>query len=52
MLDSAPEEAIPQTFTLKQIRPVRERIPNKNRHDEKPVRESQNKQENGEKTEK
>ena len=51
-LDSAPEEAIPQTFTLKQIRPVRERIPNKNRHDEKPVRESQNKQENGEKTEK
>ncbi|MGN0462636.1 MAG: stage 0 sporulation family protein [Ruminococcus sp.] len=51
-LDSAPEEAIPQTFTLKQIRPVRERIPNKNRHDEKPVRESQKKQENGEKTEK
>ena len=51
-LDSAPEEAIPQTFTLKQIRPVRERIPNKNRHDEKSVRESQNKQENGEKTEK
>lgn len=51
-LDSAPEEAIPQTFTLKQIRPVRERIPNKNRHDEKPVHESQNKQENGEKTEK
>lgn len=51
-LDSAPEEAIPQTFTLKQIRPVRERIPNKNRHDEKLVHESQNKQENGEKTEK
>ena len=51
-LDSAPEEAIPQTFTLKQIRPVRERIPNKNRHDEKSVRESQNKQENGENTEK
>lgn len=51
-LDSAPEEAIPQTFTLKQIRPVRERIPNKNRHDEKPVRENQKEQENGEKTEK
>lgn len=51
-LDSAPEEAIPQTFTLKQIRPVRERIPNKNRHDEKPVRENQKEQENGEKMEK
>ncbi|MDD6644524.1 MAG: stage 0 sporulation family protein [Oscillospiraceae bacterium] len=51
-LDSAPEEAIPQTFTLKQIRPVRERIPNKNRHDEKSVRENQKKQENGEKMEK
>lgn len=51
-LDSAPEEAIPQTFTLKQIRPVRERIPNKNRHDEKPVRENQKELENGEKTEK
>ena len=51
-LDSAPEEAIPQTFTLKQIKPVRERIPNKNRHDEKPVRENQKEQENGEKMEK
>ena len=51
-LDSAPEEAIPQTFTLKQIRPVREHIPNKNRHDEKPVRENQKELENGEKTEK
>lgn len=51
-LDSAPEEAIPQTFTLKQIKPVRERIPNKNRHEEKPVRENQKKQENGEKMEK
>lgn len=51
-LDSAPEEAIPQIFTLKQIRPVRERIPNKNHHDEKPVRENQKEQENGEKTEK
>ena len=51
-LDSAPEEAIPQTFTLKQIRPFRERIPNKNRHDEKAVRENQKKQENGEITEK
>ena len=51
-LDSSPEEAIPQTFTLKQIRPVRERTQGKNHQEVKPVRENQKKQENGEKTEK
>ncbi|MGN1132177.1 MAG: stage 0 sporulation family protein [Ruminococcus sp.] len=51
-LDSAPEEAIPQTFTLKQIRPVRERTQGRNHKEEKSARENQKKQENGEKLEK
>ncbi|MGN0476994.1 MAG: stage 0 sporulation family protein [Ruminococcus sp.] len=51
-LDSAPEEAIPQTFTLKQIRPVRDRTPNKPRSEEKQLRESPNKSVKEEKLEK
>ena len=51
-LDSAPEEAIPQTFTVKQLRPVRERTPNRPRNEEKQDTENPNNPGKGEKTEK
>ena len=51
-LDSSPEEAIPQTFTVKQLRPVRERTPNRPRNEEKQDTENPNNPGKGEKTEK